>query len=246
MKRSLFFLSAAFLSFSLLLASCDNKTDYRLKNDEVPSLRNKIVYMDNKTDWTEPLDRTLETNEKKETPKTPQEEILAQIALAQNKFKEREEKEKEKEKKAALPAGFSESSVQNRLFIPKDSKLPELKYPELRNFASLDTRKVDPKISELVDKFVECMNKNELDVNCVAENSRFLKPVFEYDFSLLDSIESYIIGKPFIVKNESVDEYQLPVRLLTKETYIDAVFFLVSENNKYYIEQIYYRGFYDE
>ena len=241
MKKSIFLLYLI-LIFSFFLVSCGSKTDYKLKAESNPSLRNKITYMDKKTDWTESLDSDLE--EEKTEEEITKNDIFSQIALAQKKFNEKEAEDKKKA--SVLPAGFSENSLVSRMFIPKNVQMSDSKYPSIKNFASLDTRQVDDKVFELVKKFVDCMNKKELDLTCVSESSKFLKPVFEYDFLLLDKIDSYIIGKPFIVKNENVDEYQLPVRLFTENAYYDTVFFLVQQNGKYFVEQIYYRGFYDE
>ena len=234
---------SVFTSFIFLIFSCGSKTDYRISVDENPSLRNKITYMDNKAKWTESLDTTLE-EDKSEADKVSSKELFSQIAFAQKKYKEIEEADRKKA--TVLPAGFSENSVLNRIFIPKNIEMPDSQFPEIKNFGSLDTREVDDKIFELVEKFVSSINKKELDMSCVSESSKFLKPVFEYDFALLGNVDSFIVGKPFVVKNESVNEYQLPVRLIIADSHCDTILFLVNKGGKYYIEQVYYRGFYDE
>ncbi|MCR5698532.1 MAG: hypothetical protein K6G52_02695 [Treponemataceae bacterium] len=236
MKR--IFLGLTLIS-SLFLLGCQQKVDYRVNPETYASLKNKIVYRDNKLDWTESLDTTLV--EEAPPADTSPKGIFEKLHFLQTQSK----KDDTENTRKKLPEGFSENSALNRVFIPKGTEPVEI-YPNLVGFGSLDVTGVDEQVFEVISVFIEGMNKKELAVSCIAEKARFLKPVFEYDFAYIPPVDSFIVGKPFIVKEETLDEYQIPVRLVTQENNIDTVFFLSVQNNKYYIEQVYYRGLFDE
>ena len=225
--------------FSFCLLGCQKKVDYRVNPENYPLLKNKITYRDKKLEWTEPLDTELV--EEAEPVATSPKGFFEKITFLQKQAK-KDESDKNKKK---LPDGFSENSLINRIFIPKDNE-PVGLYPNLVGFGSLDTTEIDERVFDVISTFVDSINNKQLSVSCIAEKARFLKPVFEYDFQFIPPVKSYIVGKPFIVKEETLDEFQIPVRLVTEENNIDTVFFFSLTDKKYYIEQVYYRGLFDE
>ena len=233
-SKNRFFL--ALVVICLVFSSCSKKTDYKVHVQKYPTLKNKITYMDKTTKWTEELEKSEKTEQasSESTSSSSSQSLFSKMNNAK-------EKEKESETKKETQTSFSELANANRLFYPEEKKAKL--YPNLAGFTNLDTSKLDTKVFDLIAKVVECMNEKTFDTSIVAENYKFLKNVFIYDFKKLEKIESFIVGKPYAV--EDTGDLQIPVRLLSENIFYDTIFFISIEgkNEKnYFLEQIYFRG----
>ncbi|MGP1588025.1 MAG: hypothetical protein ACTTHG_06760 [Treponemataceae bacterium] len=225
-----------FLMF--VFAGCSKKTNYKITPEVFPTLRNKIVYIDKNTDWTENIDKNLEekTFQGDKNGEIGLEGIDQTVAGQDKKYLSSEDDRLT----IGVHNNLSELNIQERLFYQKNLPLEGEIYPEIEGFGSLDTGILESSVCDVIERFILGIDKKVPDETVIAQGSKFLLPVFTYDFQKIPKITKYLIGKPYIVQDEFMDEYQVPVRLYTKEGFIDSIFFMINQNNTYYVEQVYY------
>lgn len=199
-----------------------------------------MSYLDNNINWTQNLDNILKEDESsKEDDFENSEEFKNMLPQQQHAYllKKQEEKEKLKPK---VPQGLQIVPFQDRLFFPKNEPPVEVLYPEYQNFGSLDISLLEPEIKNIIQKFIDGINQNKFEIDCISPETRFLEPIFLEDFENIEEVTSFIIGKPIIIQNEFINEYQVPVRLITENGFYNALFFLINQHDVYFIEQVNY------
>ena len=238
MDKLRFFLYS--LIFSLFFYSCSNSENSVIVTHTDNSVRNQMLYLDYNISWTQGLDNILKEEESSEEEDFENsEEFNRMLPHQQREYLRQKEEEKQKNKRT-FPEGINEVLFQDRLFYPKNEPASNDLYPELKNFGSLDLSLLAPKAKTVIEKFIEGQNQEKLEINCISPETRFLEPVFLEDFSNIDEVTSFIVGKPIIIQNEFINEYQVPVRLITEKGFYNALFFLVNQQDSYFIEQVSY------
>ena len=228
------------LIFLLMIFSCSNGKNSIIVTKTDNSLRNKMAYLDNGIIWTENLDNILVDNqENAEDDYENSEEFKSLLPHQQMEYRRKKEEEQKKSKRA-VPDGLTEVNFTDRLFYPKNQPPVNNLYPELINFGSLDTSLLAEEAKSVIEKFIEGQNQDKLEIDCISPDTRFLEPIFLQDFALIDNVDSFIVGKPIIIQNEFLNEYQVPVRMVTENGFYNTLFFLVNQQDKFYIEQVSY------
>lgn len=227
------------LLFSFFIFSCSNSENSIIVTQTDNSLRNQMSYLDYNINWTQNLDNILHENESKEENFEDSDEFKRMLPHQQLEYRRQKEEEKKKNKRD-FPEGLSEVLFQDRLFYPKNEPPVDILYPELKNFGSLDISLLDTKIKNLIQVFIDGINEKKLKVDCISPETRFLEPIFLEDFSHIGNVSSFLLGKPIIIQNEFLNEYQVPVRMFTENGYYNTLFFLVYLQDSYFIEQVSY------
>ncbi len=222
-----------------MIFSCSNSQNSIIVPKTDDSLRNKMAYLDNGILWTENLDSILYEESNPEDDYENSEEFKNLLPHEQREYIRKREEEKQKSKKV-IPEGLHEVNFQDRLFYPKNEPPTESLFPELQNFGSLDISLLAPEAKSVIEKFIEGQNQDKLELDCISPETRFLEPIFIQDFALIENVESFIIGKPIIIQNEFLNEYQVPVRMITENGFYNTLFFLVNEQDTFFIEQVNY------
>lgn len=233
------------LLFSFFIFSCSNSENSIIVTQTDNSLRNQMSYLDYNINWTQNLDNILHENESKEENFEDSDEFKRLLPHEQREYIRKKEEEKEKNKRK-IPEGLQEVAFHERLFYPKNHPPMEPLYPEIIDFGSLDLSLLAPEVKVVIDKFIQGMNEEKLEIDCISPETRFLEPIFLEDFSSIQNINSYIIGKPIIIQNEYLNEYQVPVRMKCENGYYDSLFFLVNLQDSFFIEQVNYGSFISE
>ena len=223
-----------------MIFSCSNEKKALIVPKVDNSLRNKMTYLDNEILWTENLDNILvDSEEDAEDDYENSEEFQRLLPHQQMEYRRKKEEELKKNKRV-IPEGLIEVNFTDRLFYPKNEPPANNLYPEIINFASLDLSLLAPEAKNLIEIFIEGQNQDKLVIDCISPDTRFLEPIFLQDFALIDNVDSFILGKPIIIQNEFVNEYQVPVRMITEKGFYNTLFFLVNQQDKFYIEQVNY------
>lgn len=226
--------------FLMMIFSCSNSESKIIVTQTDNSLRNQMSYLDNNINWTQNLDNILKEDEtQKEDDYENSTEFKNLLPHQQREYLRQKELEKENQK-PKVPQGLQAVAFQDRLFYPKNEPPVEALYPEYKNFGSLDISLLSSEIKSLIQKFIDGINQNKFEVDCISPETRFLEPIFLEDFEQIEEIISFIIGKPIIIQNEFINEYQVPVRLTTDNGFYNTLFFLVNQNDAYFIEQVNY------
>lgn len=225
--------------FLLMIFSCSNDKNSLIVTKTDNSLRNKMAYLDNNIVWTDNLDNILhkESNPEDDYQNSPEFQNL--LPHEQREYIQRKEEEKNKNKRV-VPKGLTEVNFIDRLFYPKNEPSAENLFPEIVGFTSLDLSLLAPEAKNVIEKFIEGLNQDKLEIDCISPETRFLEPIFLQDFANIETLDSFIIGKPIIIQNEFVNEYQVPVRLITENGFYNSLFFLVNMKDRFYIEQVSY------
>ncbi len=228
------------LFFSIFVFSCSNSQTSIIVTKTDDSLRNKMSYLNNNILWTENLDNILQKDESASEDDFENSEEFKNLLLHEQQEYLRKREEEKENRKPKLPKGLHEVDYQDRLFYPKNEPPVESLYPEFQNFGSLDISLLAPEIKSLIQKFIDGINQNKLEIDCISPETRFLEPIFLEDFALIEEITSFIIGKPVIIQNEFINEYQVPIRLVTENGFYNSLFFLVNMQDSFFIEQVNY------
>lgn len=222
-----------------MIFSCSDSKGTLIVTKSDNSLRNKMAYLDNGILWTENLDNILVDESNSEEDYENSEEFKNLLPHEQREYRQKKEEEKKKNKRV-IPEGLNEVIFVNRLFYPKNEPPTNNLYPELINFGSLDTTLLAPEAKTVIETFIEGQNQDKLEIDCISPDTRFLEPIFLQDFALIDNVDSFIIGKPIIIQNEFLNEYQVPVRMITEKGFYNTLFFLVNQQDNFFIEQVSY------
>ena len=225
--------------FLLVIFSCSNDKNSLIVTKTDISLRNKMAYLDNNIVWTENLDDILYQSSNSEDDYLNSEEFQNLLPHEQREYIQKKEEEKQK-KKGVVPKGLQETNFIDRIFFPKNEPTSENLFPEIVGFTSLDISLLAPEAKNLIQKFIEGQNQDKLEIDCIFPDTRFLEPIFLQDFANIENVDSFIIGKPIIIQNQYLNEYQVPVRMITEKGFYNSLFFLVNQNDKFYIEQVSY------
>ena len=227
------------LVFLLTIFSCSdsNRSVIVTKTDD--SLRNKMAYLDNNIIWTDNLDDILYNDPNSEENYENSDEFKNLSAQEQREYIRKRDEEKAKKKKV-VPKGLQETNFVDRLFYPKNEPPTENLFPEIVNFASLDLSLLAPEAKNVIEKFIDGQNQDKLEIDCISPDTRFLEPIFLQDFAIIETVDSFIIGKPLIIQNQYLNEYQVPVRMITENGFYDTLFFLVNLQDSFFIEQVNY------
>ena len=239
MFRNKFFLLGISI-FLLMIFSCSNGKKSLIVTKTDTSLRNKMAYLDNGIIWTENLDNILVDNQENAEDDYENSEEFQRLLPPQQMEYRRKKEEEQKKNKRVIPDGLFEINFTDRLFYPKNLPPVNNLYPELINFGSLDLSLLTEEAKNVIEKFIEGQNQDKLEIDCISPDTRFLEPIFLQDFALIDNVDTFIIGKPIIIQNEFLNEYQVPVRMLTEKGFYNTLFFLVNQQDKFYIEQVNY------
>lgn len=237
MKKFIFEIFSIFIFF--IVFSCSDSKTAIIVTQADNSLRNQMAHLDNNILWTQNLDNILKEEENAEENYEDSEEFKRLLPHEQREYIRKKEEEKEKNKRK-IPEGLQEVAFHERLFYPKNHPPMEPLYPEIIDFGSLDLSLLAPEVEVVIDKFIQGMNEEKLEIDCISPETRFLEPIFLEDFSSIQNIDSYIIGKPIIIQNEYLNEYQVPVRMKCENGYYDSLFFLVNLQDSFFIEQVNY------
>ena len=234
------FLQLCISIFLLMIFSCSNDKNSLIVTKTDNSLRNKMAYLDNDIVWTENLDNILvETQENAEEDYENSEEFQRLLPHQQMEYRRKKEEELKKNKRV-VPDGLSEINFTERLFYPKNEPPAKNLFPDFNDFGSIDISLLAPEAKVIIEKFIEGQNQDKLEIDCISPDTRFLEPIFLQDFSLIENVDSFIIGKPIIIQNEFLNEYQVPVRMITENGFYNTLFFLVNQQDKFFIEQVNY------
>ena len=226
--------------FLLMIFSCSNGKNSLIVTKTDNSLRNKMAYLDNGIIWTENLDNILVDNqENAEDDYENSDEFKNLTAQEQRDYIRKRDEEKSKKKKV-VPKGLQETNFVDRLFYPKNEPPTDNLFPEIVNFASLDLSLLAPEAKNVIEKFIDGQNQDKLEIDCISPDTRFLEPIFLQDFAMIETVDSFIIGKPLIIQNQYLNEYQVPVRMITENGFYDTLFFLVNLQDSFFIEQVNY------
>lgn len=227
------------LVFLLTIFSCSdsNRSVIVTKTDD--SLRNKMAYLDNNIIWTDNLDDILYDDPNSEKNYENSDEFKNLSVQEQREYIRKRDEEKAKKKKV-VPKGLQETNFVDRLFYPKNKPPTENLFPEIVNFASLDLSLLAPEAKNVIEKFIDGQNQDKLEIDCISPDTRFLEPIFLQDFAIIETVDSFIIGKPLIIQNQYLNEYQVPVRMFTENGFYDTLFFLVNLQDSFFIEQVNY------
>lgn len=232
------FLPVLFVILSFISCSNDTNSIITLKKDN--TIKNEILYKDNSINWTTQLDTILKietTTEDKKNLFDPLESLPDEIKQhLTNKDKQNTEKTDEK----AFPRGLTELPFSDRLFYNKNQPESKEILPYLDGFTSLDTSSLIPEIINVIQKFINQANEKKISIDDISPDTRFLQPIYQKQIDSLEEITDVIFGKPFIEQNNYLNEYQVPVRLISPNGYYDDVFYMVNIDDKYYIEQIFF------
>jgi hypothetical protein len=223
-----------------MIFSCSNDKNSLIVTKTDNSLRNKMAYLDNDIVWTENLDNILVDNqENAEEDYENSEEFQRLLPHQQMEYRRKKEEELKKNKRV-VPDGLSEINFTERLFYPKNEPPAKNLFPEFNDFGSIDISLLAPEAKVIIEKFIEGQNQDKLEIDCISPDTRFLEPIFLQDFYLIENVDSFIIGKPIIIQNEFLNEYQVPVRMITENGFYNTLFFLVNQQDKFFIEQVNY------
>lgn len=239
MFRTKFYFLFIFI-FLLMVFSCSKEKNSLIVTKTDNSLRNKMAYLDNGIVWTENLDNILAENKENAEDDYENSEEFQRLLPHQKVEYQRKKEEELRKKKPVVPEGLSVVNFNERLFYPKNQPPVKNLYPELKDFGSLDTLLLAPEAKYVIEKFIEGQNQDKIEIDCISPDTRFLEPIFLQDFALIDNVDSFIIGKPIIIQNEFLNEYQVPVRMITEKGFYNTLFFLVNQQDKFYIEQVNY------
>ena len=225
--------------FLLLIFSCSDSKGSVIVSKNDNTLRNKIAYLDNGILWTENLDNILVDDPNVEVDFEETEEFQSLLPHQQIEYRRKKEEELKKNKKV-LPEGLTEINFLDRLFFPKNEPPVTNLFPELIDFGSLDLTLLAPEAKSVIEKFIDGQNQDKLEIDCISPNTRFLEPIFLQDFAIIENVDSFIIGAPIIIQNEFLNEYQVPVQMITENGFYNTLFFLTNEQDKFFIEQVNY------
>lgn len=202
----------------LLITSCSNANEEFYEISYTDTLKALTEERSVDMDWTEEIDAyILEKGEEK---------------FNNNKFLRRDKKNQKPS--ILLPEG---------LFLGINQKKEKPVYPEIKNFASLDLRKLTKNEYNVVETFLKNLMDHKVDKNVFLTDYNFQAKILEYEISDWKKIISWIIGAPYKgevqISNEETYMYvEVPVRIYFESSFIDMDINLVDENAKLFIEQI--------
>lgn len=112
-------------------------------------------------------------------------------------------------------------------------------YPFIPGFGSLDTRALGAAQEQCVRGFCGALLSGEHGVlaEFMAAGMEYQLFVFLYNIRGIPALRDYLLGKPFITDGT----YMTPVRFYTEQAPLDIDLFLVQEEDRWRIQQIYMR-----
>lgn len=111
-------------------------------------------------------------------------------------------------------------------------------YPYLDGFGSLDTSFLSQELLGFLTEFIKLLGKGELSEALFVKDTGFLAYSLNYTIKEFLPLENYIIGKPFLFPLENIVIYEIPVRLIFKNGYSDAMFYFEKQETAYFCQQV--------